>query len=103
MSSQRRHHESRRGFVGDDRAVGQPQVLANLETEDRAGRGSLSGTRSAIAASGCLAAGHVDHPDARTRCDQPRHGATATDLGVVGVRGEHEQIERGSHNSSTPC
>ena len=81
-----------RGF---QRAVRQAQVLAPVEAEDRRGGGRFACADFRRAVRRRLAAGEVEHADAAALLLELQNRPGHAELGVVGVRGDDEDVEHG--------
>ena len=49
-----------------------------------------------------LAAGHVGNGHPMASIDEPENGSAASDLRIIGMGSEHQNIEGLAHNSKTP-
>ena len=76
-----------------EQAIGQPEIAAPVQTEQRRGRRRLALANFRAAVRRRLAVGQVQHADPSALAFEQCHGAARAEFGIVGMRGNEQVIE----------
>ena len=74
-------------------AVGEAEIFAPVELQDLGGGGGFAGANFRRAVRRGFAAGHIEHADLQPFGFESQQRAPHAQLGVVGMRGDDEQVE----------